>query len=125
MELKKITEDLIRFRTETGNNEEINNCLDYVRNLFGNTVYKSLYRNGLLAPVLLLSNKPGMDFDVLVVGHLDVVPAEDDMFNPVSKDGKMFARGSLDMKSFAAVGFAFFELNKRGKKQSRQIDRRH
>ena len=104
MKLKKITEDLIRFRTETGNSEEINKCIDYVRDLFDNTVYKSLYRNGLLAPVLLLSNKPGMEFDVLVVGHLDVVPAEDDMFNPVSKDDKIFARGSLDMKSFAAVG---------------------
>ena len=66
MELKKITEDLIRFKTETGNNEEINKCLDYVRDLFDNNVYKSLYRNGLLAPVLLLSNKPGMEFDVLV-----------------------------------------------------------
>lgn len=40
---------------------------------------------------------------MLVLGHLDVVPAAEEMFTPVVKDGRMYGRGTLDMKSFAAV----------------------
>lgn len=104
MELEKITENLIRFRTETGNISEIDRCLEYVSGLFGDGVCKTIYRKGQLAPVLLLSNQEGFDFDVLVVGHLDVVPASDEMFVPRREGNKIYGRGTLDMKSFAAVG---------------------
>ena len=39
----------------------------------------------------------------MILGHIDVVPAKDEMFEPYIKDGKMYGRGALDMKSFAAV----------------------
>jgi len=104
MDLQKVTADLIRFRTETGNLPEILNCLDYVKGLFKETTAEiTQYQKDSLAPVLLLANTKEMDFDVLAVGHLDVVPAEDALFEPVIKDGKMYGRGTLDMKSFAAV----------------------
>lgn len=104
MELESLAANLIKFRTETGNMPEINRCLEYVQGLFGNEVCKTLYRKGQLAPVLLLSNHKGFDFDVLVVGHLDVVPAADGMFVPRREGNKIYGRGTLDMKSFAAVG---------------------
>ena len=56
-----------------------------------------------VAPVIMIRNHKSLDFDALVLGHIDVVPAEDKMFNPVVKGGKLYGRGSLDMKSFAAV----------------------
>lgn len=54
--------------------------------------------------------KPG----ILFVGHLDVVPADDkSMFHPFEKDGKIFGRGSCDMKGgLAAVAFAMAEIAK-------------
>ena len=105
MNLQKVTADLIRFRTETGNIPEMLRCMEYVQKLFAETNAEiTLYRKDALAPVLLLANTREMDFDALTVGHLDVVPASEEMFNPVFKDGKLFGRGALDMKSFAAVG---------------------
>lgn len=109
MNLRKVAEDLIRFRTETGNTTEINHCLEYVENLLGVKANKIVYRNGDLAPVILLSNCQSLDFDALVVGHLDVVPANDEMFECRSEGNRVFGRGTLDMKSFAAVGLNSLE----------------
>lgn len=109
MELENIAANLIKFRTETGNMPEIERCLEYVQGLFGKEVRRTLYRKGKLAPVLLLSNREGFDFDVLVVGHLDVVPAADELFVPRREGNRIYGRGTLDMKSFAAVGLNSLE----------------
>ena len=109
MKLQKVAEDLIKFRTETGNIDEINKCLKYVESLFDNRVNKTVYRKGNLAPVMLLSNTKGLDFDVMVVGHLDVVPADKSMFECKHKGNRIYGRGTLDMKSFAAVALDSLE----------------
>lgn len=104
MDLIKIVNDLIKFKSETGNIEEINKCFQYCKNLFKNTNAEiEIFDKVPNAPVLSISNTKTLDYDVLVLGHLDVVPAPDSMFEPVTKNGKMYGRGTLDMKSFAAV----------------------
>jgi acetylornithine deacetylase/succinyl-diaminopimelate desuccinylase-like protein len=37
-------------------------------------------------------------FDILLNGHVDVVPASPELFEPKEKDGKLYGRGALDMK---------------------------
>lgn len=104
MDVIETAKNLIRFRTETGNRPEIMKCLEYVKSLFAGTSAKTdIFEKGDLAPVIFIRNTDDEDFDALVLGHLDVVPAEDHMFEPTERDGQMFGRGSLDMKSFAAV----------------------
>lgn len=103
MDLKNVAINLIKFRTETGNTAEIEKCLAYVQSLFGANVCTKLYQKDNLAPVLLLSNCQDLNFDVLAVGHLDVVPADDEMFEPRCENDFIYGRGTLDMKSFAAV----------------------
>ena len=106
MELIKVIEDLIKFRTETGNAKEIEKCLAYVEKLFSGSGAKvEVCRFENASPVLFIRNYDADEFDVACLGHLDVVPADDEMFKPYIKDGKMFGRGTLDMKSFAAVAF--------------------
>ena len=106
MNLLETIQDLIRFRTETGNLAEIDKCLSYCNNLFnGSGAIVDICRYDGTSPVLFIRNRDTEDFDVIVLGHLDVVPAADEMFSPYIKDGKMFGRGTLDMKSFAAVAF--------------------
>ncbi len=109
MNLIATIEDLIRFRTETGNATEIAKAAQYIKDKFANTkaVVEIFQRNA--SPVVFLRNVDALDFDVLVLGHIDVVPASDEMFEPVIKDGKMFGRGTLDMKSFAAVALNSME----------------
>ena len=110
MDIIQTTQDLMRFRTETGNSGEIKKCLEYCKNLFKDYPVKGgIFEYPATSPVLFLSNAETNDFDVLCLGHLDVVPAGDDMFEPKIADGKLFGRGSLDMKSFAAVALNSLE----------------
>lgn len=103
MNLENTICHLIRFKTETGNREEIMSCISFIMREFKeHRPYIKLHEG--IAPVVLLSNTEEMNFDVLVVGHIDVVPAEEEDFEPKVEEGKIFGRGSLDMKSFAAVG---------------------
>lgn len=106
MNLLQTIQDLIKIRTETGNLAEIDKCMAYCQNLFANSgAFVDVYRFKNASPVLFIRNQDVMNFDVVILGHLDVVPAPDDMFTPYIKDGKMYGRGTLDMKSFAAVAF--------------------
>lgn len=101
--VKKIT-DLIRFKTETGNLEEIEKCFNYIKKSFeGSQAVVSIEKFENASDVLYIRNNTDDVQDVLVLGHLDVVKANDDMYEPKIKDGKMFGRGTLDMKSFAVV----------------------
>lgn len=104
MELIKTIEDMIRFKTETGNMAEIERCLDYIVAKFKNTnAYVRVERFAKGSPVLYLANNNSEEQDAVVLGHIDVVKAKDEMFVPVIRDGKMYGRGTLDMKSFAVV----------------------
>ena len=110
MDLIKTIEDLIRFKTETGNKEEIDKCLEYIKNVFeGTKAVVEIVRFEEASPVIFIRNNNDMKQDVLVLGHIDVVKATDDMYEPKIEGGKMFARGSLDMKSFAGVAMNSME----------------
>ena len=104
MKIIEVAQELMKFRTETGNTKEINEAMSYIKNmmtLIGAKV--DIFTKKDTAPVIFIRNKNSLDLDALVLGHIDVVPAEDKMFKPVVKGGKLYGRGSLDMKSFAAV----------------------
>lgn len=110
MKVIDIAQNLMRFRTETGNIPEIEKCLEYAKSLFdGLEVKGGIYHFDNASPVLFLSNVETDNYDVVCLGHLDVVPATDDMFSPYIKDGKLYGRGSLDMKSFTAVALNSLE----------------
>jgi len=106
MDLVKTIMDLIKIKSVTGDKEETEKVVNYCKDLFKNTnaVIKVFeYEN--TPPVLFIANKDVQKYDVMGLGHLDVVPAPDDMFEPYIEDGKLYGRGSLDMKSWAVVAF--------------------
>ncbi|MBR1601385.1 MAG: M20/M25/M40 family metallo-hydrolase [Alphaproteobacteria bacterium] len=109
MDLITTIEDLVKFRTETGNTEEIIKATEYICKKFANSEVIASVFQSTASPVVFLRNTKSFDFDVIILGHIDVVPASDDMFTPVIKDGKMYGRGTLDMKSFAAVALNSME----------------
>lgn len=104
MDLIKTIEDLVRFKTKTGNLIEIDKCLNYIAKSFKNTkAHVVIERFDDASPVIYISNNDDDMQDVLVLGHIDVVKASDDMFEPKIIDNKMYGRGTLDMKAFAAI----------------------
>ena len=104
MKIIEVAKDLMAFKTVTGDEEEISKAVAYIKNTMSMIGAKvDVFRKKGVAPVIMIRNKNTLDFDALVLGHIDVVPAEEKMFKPVLKDGKLYGRGSLDMKTFAAV----------------------
>lgn len=110
MQLLEVIQKLISFQTVSGNIPEIEKCLAYVQQVLkpsGAIVDICHYSNA--SPVIFARNVETEHFDVLILGHLDVVPAEEKMFSAVLKDGLLYGRGALDMKSFAAVAMKSME----------------
>jgi succinyl-diaminopimelate desuccinylase len=106
MDLVSTIMDLIRIKSVTGDKEEVEKVVNYCKNLFKNTnAIVKVFEYENTPPVLFIANKDVKEYDVMSLGHLDVVPAPDDMFEPYIKDGKLYGRGSLDMKSWAVVAF--------------------
>src|SRR5919202_7036535 len=52
---------------------------------------------------------------ILLHGHVDVVPGEEDQFEPYEENGKLYGRGTYDMKgALAAMMFAVEDLHAMG-----------
>jgi acetylornithine deacetylase len=71
---------------------------------------------------LLISLGPNEPGGIILSGHTDVVPVDGqpwdtDPFKVVEKDGKLYGRGTSDMKSFSALALALLpEFLQRGVK---------
>jgi len=110
MDLLALAQKLISFQTVSGNAPEIEKCLKYIQSILipaGAIVDICTFDDA--SPVIFARNAQTSHFDVLILGHLDVVPADVSMFSPVFKNGCLHGRGALDMKSFAAVAINSLE----------------
>lgn len=99
------TLDFIKIPSVSGNKTEIRRILDLVKAEFAplNFCVREYNFEGA-DPVLLLATHETDDFDILTVGHLDVVPASSPkLFEPEICDGRIYARGASDMKSQISV----------------------
>jgi succinyl-diaminopimelate desuccinylase len=93
---------LISYNTVTGNNQEIQACLEYVASLIPADRYdiKIIVNNDI--PNLYVKSKEGNN-PILLNGHIDVVPADESQFKAIVKDNKVYGRGAVDMKGAVAV----------------------
>lgn len=101
-DLLKTTQSLIRFRSTESRPDQINACADFIADFFAETdlVVERFTFNGVPSVVVTKGTKTPTIF---LNGHFDVVEGEDEQFDPCVKDGVLFGRGSLDMKSGDAV----------------------
>jgi succinyl-diaminopimelate desuccinylase len=119
-QISELTKRLVEIPSITGRRAESQQVLDlvneYLRN--ENVVYQQFESNGIVSgiwgsPDTLLKPK------LLLSGHIDVVEANPEQFNPVEKNGKIFARGAGDMKGHVAAMMMaykkFVEENKSSK----------
>jgi len=104
MDILSLSKNLISFQTITGNHEQIQKCLEYIKQTLEPTgALVDVFSFKDASPVLFARNQNSEHFDALVLGHIDVVEGTNEMFCAKEKDGRLYARGALDMKSFAAV----------------------
>ena len=110
----KILKDLISFKTISGenNNELIDYCNQILKKI-GATSLKIFdddkTRVNLFATIK--AKKQNGKLPIILSGHTDVVPVSkgwsSDPFKAIIKDGKLYGRGSCDMKGFIACALAY------------------
>jgi len=118
-ELIKLTSDLIKFQSTKDNYSEIKKCLEYIKKYFANTniIIKEFEYNK--KPSLVISFQNKTHYKLLLNGHIDVVEADEEQYNPKIKEDKLYGRGAIDMKGGVA---AFLLLIKELSKQKTQPD---
>ncbi|SFR54820.1 acetylornithine deacetylase [Litoreibacter janthinus] len=127
MDARAILDKLVSFQTVS----HVSNLdlVDWVENyLKGHGVTSTRVYNEEGNKASLYANVgPEVEGGVILSGHTDVVPVEGqawdtDPFTVVEKDGKLFGRGTCDMKGFDALALAAVPLAlKRGLKRPLQI----
>jgi len=102
-EIIQLSTDLIRFESTKENTPEIRKCVDFVKTYFAGLglVIKEIERKN--KPSLLISFEETLNPQVLMIGHLDVIEANPEQFKAVEREGKLFGRGTYDMKLQNAV----------------------
>ncbi|HCC07237.1 MAG TPA: hypothetical protein DEP72_03595 [Clostridiales bacterium] len=107
--MENIVKDLISFKTVEGNLDEFQKCFDYIADYMSGTDknIKMYEYKGYKSCVI--SNTSSKEFDILFVGHIDVVPAMDSMFVSKTVDNILYGRGSFDMKGNDAAIFKFIK----------------
>lgn len=112
-EILELTKKLIKFKTTGDNLDEHRKIIDFVKEELKDFTIIEFEKNGILS--LLIHNQvisfkiQNLKFKILLNGHLDVVHAEENQFTPVEKDGKLYGRGSYDMKSGCAIIIDLFK----------------
>lgn len=101
-EILELTEKLVRFRSTNDNIEEIENCLEFIEDYFSGPEFTvERYENeGIPSMVITFGHE---DPDLMLHGHIDVIEAPDEMFEPERRDGKLYGRGTADMKAGVAA----------------------
>jgi succinyl-diaminopimelate desuccinylase len=101
-DLIDLTKDLIRFKSMHARPEEMQACMRFMENYLARhgVSYRRIEQNGI--PTLLVL-RPDGTAPILLMSHVDVVDAPDELFEPRVENGKLYGRGSIDDKYAAAL----------------------
>ncbi len=118
--LKEILLELLKIPSVSSNIEALREIIDYVYNLLKDKDFylERIERNN--KPSLFVSFEKDYSPKVLFACHLDVVPPDSEkQFEPFEKDGKIYARGALDMKgSCASILSLILKMKEKNLKKS-------
>ncbi len=108
-EILNLVIDLVRIKSTADRPEELKRVIDYAENYLRGTPLKitRYERNGKHS--LIATFRDTKEPDVMFVGHMDVVEAEDWQFEPKIEGDRIFGRGVIDMKGPDAVMLALFK----------------
>ena len=121
-EIIRLTQDLIRFKTVASEPDEIQRCAAFIEDYFRKcgADYRRLDHNNIPSIIVMPANNFA---PVVLMSHIDVVDAPEELFVPRVENGKLFGRGSIDDKYAAALSLVLVveqleKLKARGKTQA-------
>jgi len=98
MTLEQTLKKLISFPTVTGSHKEIHEAFEWIKDeLQPVPVYIREYDKNE-HPMLVITPSRSKRVKLWLSAHIDVVPADEELFKPKEHDGKLFGRGASDMK---------------------------
>lgn len=104
-----LTKKLISIESTDAKKDKLQEVIDLcVHELDGFTIER-FSKNGRPSILAYVGNTRPKQFDVIFNAHLDVVSAQPAQFTPFEKDGKLYGRGTSDMKAAAAVQLLAFK----------------
>ncbi len=99
----KLTQQLIRFKTSKDNYQELVRIIDFCQRFFEGSGLVVKRFESHKKPSLVITTTKTKKPDMFMVGHLDVIEAEDKDFKPVVRGRRLYARGASDMKGVTAA----------------------
>jgi len=120
-----LTRDLIKFKSDQHNQEERDNVLGYIIDYIKKNSYPQLIcqikkninprTNQQISSVHIFNPSVTDKKSLLLLGHVDVIMAEDDQYQPRISDNNLYGRGAGDMKSGIAIAIELFKKYHRSK----------
>ena len=107
-EILRISEDLIKLKTDPDNLKELAKALDYVKKILKDYTIEDFESNNSKSILVYNCEKRPKKFDLLINCHLDIIPGKDFQYTPRIEGDKLFGVGAMDMKgNLAAAMLAF------------------
>ncbi len=102
MKPEQITRELVKIQSTQHQPEKLQEAIEYAEQLFQAEEYilKQFEKEGKKS--LLITFEDTLQPEILLHGHLDVVTAEEKQFEPRKEEGKLYGRGTADMKAGVA-----------------------
>ena len=103
MTVQELAQRLVQFRSTHDDPEQLQACLDFCVQFFGGTpaVVKQYEHEAIRSVVI--QTQDTTEVDVLLLGHIDTIHGPDELFAGRIEYGKLYGRGTLDMKAFVAT----------------------
>jgi len=121
-DILELLQTLIRFKTTQDNPDELSRCADFIEDFLNSAdiEYRRLDESGI--PSILALPEPSFA-PILLMSHIDVVAAPDDLFVPKLSEKRLFGRGAIDDKYAVALSLVLLQnhiarLKEGGKHQS-------
>jgi succinyl-diaminopimelate desuccinylase len=103
-ELTQLTCDLVRFTSTADQPDQLEAVIDYVAAYIGDIPGIFVERSSAAGkPALTVTLHETRSPKLMLNGHLDVVVGRPEQFTPEVRDGRIYGRGSQDMKGSVAV----------------------
>lgn len=98
--IPKNLQALLASESTAQNSQELRQCLHIIEDILKakDITIEYFERNNKPSLLAYKKGKRPERFSVLLNGHVDVVPAKPEQFQPFVKEGKLYGRGALDMK---------------------------
>ncbi len=119
IEIIDLTKDLVQFKTMHSRPEEIHRCIEFIEQYLNtwDITYRCLDSGN--KPAILVLPQRGIA-PILLMSHIDVVDAPDNLFRPFIQDGNLYGRGCYDDKYAVALSVVLLKNNlQRLRKQGR------